>query len=86
MCIYIVTCCILSLSMSVLYLLDHRKCGETLKEKDKKRWEDFVLHFLDHGQLQVTHHHSKQTHNDFTQSNRQYTVYGELFKKSEAST
>lgn len=30
-----------------------RKCGETLKEKDKKRWEDFIVHFLDHGQLRV---------------------------------
>lgn len=31
----------------------HRKCGETLKERDKKRWEDFIVHFLDHGQLRV---------------------------------
>jgi hypothetical protein len=28
-----------------------RKCGETLKEKDKTRWEDFIVYFLDHGQL-----------------------------------
>jgi hypothetical protein len=30
-----------------------KKCGETLKERDKQRWEDFIVHFLDHGQLQA---------------------------------
>jgi hypothetical protein len=30
-----------------------KKCGETLKEKDKYRWEDFIVYFLDHGQLQA---------------------------------
>lgn len=40
----------------MLCLLLGRKCGETLKEKDKKRWEDFIVHFLDHGQLQVHVH------------------------------
>ena len=36
-----------------LWICVSRKCGETLKDKDKTRWEDFIVCFLDHGQLQV---------------------------------